>query len=369
MAAAGIAVSVSAGVMKPLLEKLTKLMGNEYKKLKGLRKEPQDLINKIIGYLQDMRYFIIVDDLLMVATKSSLTEIVDVPSLSHLSTYWLAGRMRLPDGIDKVKSLRSLGTFCLEESSLENIMSVGELTDLRELLFRWCNGKKGVVAMPMAIAALITCLEKLGNLRVLHLLSTKTFCCGDAMLEPIFSPPFYKIEELYLNQLMFSSVPRWIGHLRCLRELDLQAKHIFQEDINIIGTRLTSLFRLFLRMVHVPTERLVIGCSTGFKVLKLFYFDCDGVSCLTFEAGAMPNLQVLRLAIDPEEWDKATPVGLQHLPSLKILGLSVEPDVDVFGTAAEEVMTDVFQKAADALPTRPAVEIDQGSRLEEWRVT
>ncbi|KAG2576197.1 hypothetical protein PVAP13_6NG013431 [Panicum virgatum] len=31
-------VSVSMGVMKPVLEKLTTLMGDEYKKLKGLRK-------------------------------------------------------------------------------------------------------------------------------------------------------------------------------------------------------------------------------------------------------------------------------------------------------------------------------------------
>jgi disease resistance protein RPM1 len=39
MAAASIAVSVSMGVMKPVLEKLGTLMGDEYKKIKGLRKE------------------------------------------------------------------------------------------------------------------------------------------------------------------------------------------------------------------------------------------------------------------------------------------------------------------------------------------
>ena len=32
-------VSVSMGVMKPLLAKLTTLMGDEYKKLKGLQKD------------------------------------------------------------------------------------------------------------------------------------------------------------------------------------------------------------------------------------------------------------------------------------------------------------------------------------------
>jgi len=39
MAAAGIVVSVSMGVMKPVLEKLSTLMGDEYRKIKGLRKE------------------------------------------------------------------------------------------------------------------------------------------------------------------------------------------------------------------------------------------------------------------------------------------------------------------------------------------
>jgi hypothetical protein len=38
MAAAAV-VSVSMGVMKPVLAKLTRLMGDEYKKIKGLRKE------------------------------------------------------------------------------------------------------------------------------------------------------------------------------------------------------------------------------------------------------------------------------------------------------------------------------------------
>ena len=37
-------VSVSMGVMKPVLDKLTTLMGDEYKKLKGLR--------KVVSFLQ-----------------------------------------------------------------------------------------------------------------------------------------------------------------------------------------------------------------------------------------------------------------------------------------------------------------------------
>ncbi|TVU11418.1 hypothetical protein EJB05_45004, partial [Eragrostis curvula] len=185
--------------------------------------------------------------------------------------------------------------------------------------------------------------------------------CGDAILGSSFSPTFVNIERLYLGMLILSSVPRWIGHLCCLRDLALVAKQIHQEDFNIIGTRLTSLVRLRLRIVHVPTERIVIEGSTGFKVLKLFVFDCDGLSRLTFEAGAMPDLWELKLTLNPYEWDKTTPIGLQHLPSLKIIDVSKTKFHDklIFQDDDEDIdmIRRVFQEAADALPARPALHV------------
>jgi hypothetical protein len=171
------------------------------------------------------------------------------------------------------------------------------------------------------------------------------------MLGPSFSPRFRKIEQLVLDLLIFSVVPRWIGHLRYLRFLELRAKQIHQEDFNVIGTELTSLLSLSLHISRVPTERIVIGGSTGFKVLQLFFFDCDGVSCLTFEAGAMPDVHHLLLCIDPVEWDKATPVGLQQLASLKRIS------VQAVDCQEEELIRGVFQEAADALPTRPTLNV------------
>lgn len=47
MAAASIAVSVSMGAMKPVLEKLATLMGDQCKKLKGLRKEVSFLVEEL----------------------------------------------------------------------------------------------------------------------------------------------------------------------------------------------------------------------------------------------------------------------------------------------------------------------------------
>jgi hypothetical protein len=122
----------------------------------------------------------------------------------------------------------------------------------------------------------------------------------------------------------FSRVPKWIGHLQKLRTLHLGAKQIFQEDVAIIERGSSSLIQLGLQITSIPTERIVIGGSTGFPLVKLFDFDCDGISHLTFEEGAMPELRELSLAFDADKWDKAAPGGLQHLPIKMQAGRSAE---------------------------------------------
>ena len=92
-------------------------------------------------------------------------------------------------------------------------------------------------------------------------------------------------------------------------------KQVLEEDVARIGTRLASLIRLHLRIPGVLTERIVIGGSTGFPVLRWFNFDCDATSFLKFEAGAMPALRKLELVLDARKWDAVAPDGLQHLPS------------------------------------------------------
>jgi len=104
------------------------------------------------------------------------------------------------------------------------------------------------------------------------------------------------LERLNLIEWSFSIVPSWIGHLHSLKELNLGAKQLIQEDIGVIGM-LPSLVGLNLRIVHVPVTRIVIGGGL-FTALKWFTFNCDGISSLTFEAGAMRNLGYLSLALN-----------------------------------------------------------------------
>jgi hypothetical protein len=57
-------------------------------------------------------------------------EIADVPCLCHLVVPWCT---RLPDGIGKLKSLRTLHNFILPINSLESIIGLGQLTALSDL--------------------------------------------------------------------------------------------------------------------------------------------------------------------------------------------------------------------------------------------
>jgi len=286
-------------------------------------------------------------------------EIVDMPRLSHLT---VPHGTRLPDRIGKVKSLRTLHGFMLPMDSLEGIIGLGELTALSDLEFCFPSGCTGL-SKAAWMTALSTCLDKLGNLKQLRVSRFDVFkqevaLRADALSS--LSPPFRNLELLDLGYVCtFPRVPRWIGHLHSLRELYIGAKRVLEEDVALIGTRLPSLICLSLRIPGVPTERIVIGGSTGFPVLQGFGFDCDGMSFLAFEAGAMPALRELELVLDAHEWDKAAPAGLHHLLSLeKITTMRAcyegkRQRLTATGEDDTALIRSVFQEAADTLPTRP----------------
>ncbi|CAL5009429.1 unnamed protein product [Urochloa decumbens] len=286
-------------------------------------------------------------------------QIMDVPHLSHLV---VRGGMTLPHWIGDMKSVRTLRGFSIPMDSLESIIGLGELTTLSDLGLYFNN-----VCEPLSkatwMAALSSSLEKLGNLKQLNVWhgDPESFAlCADPLSS--LSSSFYNLELLNIRGFIFSKVPKWIGHLQNLCVLSLGVKHIFQEDVAIIGTRLPSLRTLSLRITGVLTESIVIGGSTGFLVVKWFQFDCDRISYLTFEQGAMPELQVLKLVFDGEEWDKAAPGGLQYLGSLEKIEARRAYYSYVgklwlqLGASQDEAarIRGVFQEVVDTLPTRPA---------------
>ncbi|TVU03253.1 hypothetical protein EJB05_51224, partial [Eragrostis curvula] len=274
--------------------------------------------------------------------------VIDLPRLSHLVVPW---DTRLPDGIVKANSLRTLVGFSLVKSSSENIEALGTLTNLVDMKLT-CREWTSLEHTQTATSALSSALEKLGNLKRISVLTFRGYR-GDALSS--LSPPFHNLERLDICRVVFPRVPKWIGGLRCLRELGLGVDEISNSswrDVGIIGS-LPCLIFLRLRILGVPSERIVISHATGFTVLRGFDFDCNGISHLTFEAGAMPSLRSLHLHFNPRRWDRSTPAGLKHLSSLKEIYAWRTGSLPPKEKATEVLIRSVFQEAADALPTRP----------------
>ncbi|KAJ1266810.1 hypothetical protein BS78_07G007000 [Paspalum vaginatum] len=282
----------------------------------------------------------------------SISYIIDLPRLSHLVLRQHKGGM--PDGIGKVKSLRTLHGFNLRVSSIENINGLGELTNLSDLSVHCGKGHPNSTMTLGWMAALSCSLEKLGSLKVLSVRSNGVGYCADAM-SGWLSPPFPNLEKLDLLDWTFSKVPRWVCQLHCLRELALGAKQILQEDVSMAGTRLP--FLVYLSLCVIPgilakgggsSNSIVIEGSTGFMALRLFCFDSSSMSSLEFRTG-----------LDPLEWDEATPVGLEQLPCLEEIRVLTASSAVAAGCELVEersaVVNGVFHDAANALPSHPTL--------------
>jgi len=147
-----------------------------------------------------------------ISVCSTPSDIVELPCLSVLI---LPVGTTLPHGIGKMKSLRTLKFFTLEESSPENIKGLGELKKLEELRLdcgrndnwrsyvRWRDGDTSTAIW---MDALFFSSEKLSNLKFFELVSYSIDTGADAL--SLLSPPFHNLESLHLQRLIFSRVPR-----------------------------------------------------------------------------------------------------------------------------------------------------------------
>ncbi|TVU00425.1 hypothetical protein EJB05_54150, partial [Eragrostis curvula] len=93
--------------------------------------------------------------------------VIDLPRLSHLVVPW---DTRLPDGIVKANSLRTLVGFSLVKSSSENIEALGTLTNLVDMKLT-CREWTSLEHTQTATSALSSALEKLGNLKRISVLT------------------------------------------------------------------------------------------------------------------------------------------------------------------------------------------------------
>uniref|UniRef100_M8CTJ6 Disease resistance protein RPH8A n=2 Tax=Aegilops tauschii TaxID=37682 RepID=M8CTJ6_AEGTA len=169
---------------------------------------------------------------------------------------------KLLGDIGKLRFVRSLATLKLD---LENINSLGELTNLMELElclpFPYHND---TAQMDTYYSSLLSSLCKLG------------IC---------------KLESLIIGDF----IPR-VDVLYQLASLELEVMSLSRDGAEVLA-RLPVLVHLKLIVVdHVPEEGIIIRRSE-FPNLKTFTFS-HRVLCLTFEAGGMPRLQSLYIQCD-----------------------------------------------------------------------
>lgn len=171
-----------------------------------------------------------------------------------------------------------------------------------------------------------------------------------------FHPSFCHLKEFCSYGSLFSRIPQWIVHLHNLYDLQLHVKEVLEDDVGMLA-QLHSLTFLFLHVKGVPENKIIVR-GGGFHVLKRFILGCCRVSCLTFEAGAMPKLEELMLRFNAHGWDNygAAPAGIEHLSGLK------EIFIDIGGAGAKESVRRAaeaaMRNATEMHPGRPTAHIE-----------
>nr|UBY07097.1 NBS-LRR disease resistance protein [Dasypyrum villosum] len=237
------------------------------------------------------------------------SDIIHLPRLMFLKAW-----TRLPDGISNMKSLRHLFGFDFALYKLDNIRGLGELTNLK-FLFLTCGIRKDDWERRMDALC-----SSLGNLCHLENLFLDLIGCIDGFM-PLFPPPaHYRLERLIMQwRCWFSRVPSWMGELHNLCQLKFKVGQLLTDGVGILA-ELPALTHLDVETGKATNK--VISIERGaFPALKSFKLLLSSASYLTFQAGAMPRLQRLKLKfnVHGSEQIGAAPAGLEQLLALEEL--------------------------------------------------
>ncbi|XP_037422814.1 disease resistance protein RGA5-like [Triticum dicoccoides] len=239
----------------------------------------------------------------------------DITHLPHLLHLILPADTNLPNGIGHMTSLRTLGYFDIGTNSMETLQRLGKLTNLQDLQLTIHTLPSENLKNNMLCLGSILC--KLSNLKSLTLapvgvgsscINCQNVAVGERMiisgddLSNVSSPQAL-LQRLKLSSrvCIFSSLPKWVGHLCKLSILKIGVSELTGNDVEVLRG-LPALTALSLYVCTKLAEQIVFN-KAGFSVIRYFKFQCS-VPWLKFEAGAMPNLRKLKLGFNSSGVDQ-----------------------------------------------------------------
>ncbi|CAL4888553.1 unnamed protein product [Urochloa decumbens] len=280
--------------------------------------------------------------------------------LQKLVRLFVPPKLKLPDGIRNLQALEELSTIDLSRQSAKSIQGLGDRTNLRILRI---NNSAQVCDMEAQRKECISSFSKLlTSLESLYVHADHDFTlvlmahCG-------ITPP---VRRLVLFRSMLSTIPSQISSLVNLIRLRISVREVSSEGIKVLASlpMLLSLTVWLEYHSNVLHPRCAIG-RQGFQCLVKFNFFCCDEAALTFEAGAMPKLQRLKLTLIPCRQfmygDGSLVLGLQNLASLK----HITVHIDCFDAHVNEVeaLEDDIKVATRVHSNRPILDI---KRLDQY---
>lgn len=306
-----------------------------------------------IGRLQCLRTLDLLGSLLVTGFPS---DVISLSSLCHLT---VSGDAELPNGIQKLVSLQTLLTF--NSGGLPDIFTIEEkisrfnssgirLAKTRRFNNGGLRSTNGGLRSPPASLEFPSFDDGWPTESILDHLSQHLDSPASSHSD-LFSPnlvacsPHILNFALWLQQLIIRknirNVPSWLWFSLELTMLELRVEELSCRDVQFLAG-LPCLVDLDLTAQATP-ENIIIDIITkrvttrlgrithtdNFPKLQKFVLTCD-LACLTFEPGAMPQLQILKLddkkpsnleeghgTSGAAQHGKTPLIGIEHLPRLE----------------------------------------------------
>ncbi|XP_040384134.1 disease resistance protein Pik-2-like isoform X2 [Oryza brachyantha] len=302
------------------------------------------------------------------------TEFCRLTKLLHL--HGNSSKLKVPKGIGNMRNLQVLRGINISNSSASAVAELGALPVLRDLSIRLSYEPRECKPIEEMF---LTSLCKLSSykLQSLHIFGGTSY----EFLDRWFPLPRF-LRLFYMNtNYCIPHFPKWIKpDLTNIAYLNINIGEMREEDMKTLGD-LPGLLCLEVYMDRDPSEQLTVK-SMGFPCLKKFVLVCGlfvyGGAYFTFEKGAMPKLEKLRLPFHVlMAKSHGFYLGIKNLSCLK------EAVVRMYRGGANhsdtEAATAAIRSEASANPNHPRLTIieeyaeedrgDEGAKDEQGGVT